>query len=250
MQSNVAHPIVFDLNSRSLHINVSISSVYTFLDFVRKMSLTTYLTRLGAAKRGALCMMEDRGYALSAAEKRQQSDSALAIAHAALSVAQQRNCSLGQALSATYEPPAKSSLRRLAVVFLDRNFDEKKAREVMVSSAQVRKCIEDFAGAQLLLVLPNKLSPDAKKTVALHPSVQAMVCESLFIPLGRHVHVPKHVGLSEDEAREFEAARGIQRYQLPVLLLKDPVAQYYGFAEGAIVRISRADGAFYRTICA
>lgn len=212
------------------------------------MSLVTYLTRMGAAKRGALCMMEDRGYALTALEKSQQGESALVIAHAALSVAQQRNCSLGQALSATYEPC--KSLRRIAVVFVDRNFDEKKAREVMVSSAQVRKCIDDHAGAQLLLVLPNKLSPDAKKTVAMHPSVQAMVCESLFIPLGRHAHVPKHVALSAEEAREFEAARGIQRFQLPVLLLKDPVAQYYGYAEGDIVRIMRPDGAFYRTICA
>ena len=212
------------------------------------MSLAAYLTRLGAAKRGALCMMEDRGFALSEKEKRMQTMSALDIAHAALDDAHANTCSIGQALSATYTHPTLS--RRTAVVFVDRNYDEKKAREVMVSSAQVRKCMEEAAGASLILILPNKLSPDAKKTVIAHASVQALLCESLSIPLGRHMHVPKHQALSPDEARQFETERGIQRYQLPVLLAKDPVAQYYGFEEGSIVRIARPDGAFYRTVCA
>ena len=56
--------------------------------------------------------------------------------------------------------------------------------------------------------------------------------------------------LSGGRAAEFEAARSLQRFQLPVLLLKDPVSQYYGFAEGDIVRIQRPSGAFYRTVCA
>ena len=216
------------------------------------MSLTPYLTRLGAAKRGALCMMQDRGYALSAAELQTAQQEPLRIAFDALERAEAQGCSLGQALSAHYSAPPSSALPSVWLVFLDRHIDEKKGREVMVSSAQVRKCMEDCPPqACLLLVLPNKLSPDARKTVAAHAErVQALLCESLFIPLGRHVHVPAHSKLSESEAAEFEAARSLQRFQLPVLLLKDPVSQYYGFAEGDIVRIQRPSGAFYRTVCA
>ena len=215
------------------------------------MSLTPYLTRLGAAKRGSLCMVQDRGYALSATEAASIEHGPLRIAFDALERAEARECSLGQALSALYSPPS-AALSPLQLVFLDRHIDEKKGREVMVSSAQVRKAMEDCPPqAKLLLVLPNKLSPDARKTVAAHAErVQALLCEALFIPLGRHVHVPSHARLSEAEAAQFEAARSLQRYQLPVLLLKDPVSQYYGFEEGDIVRIQRPAGAFYRTVCA
>jgi DNA-directed RNA polymerase subunit H (RpoH/RPB5) len=222
------------------------------------MSLTPYLTRLGAAKRGALCMMQDRGYVLSEAEQQAITQEPLRIAFDALQVAEDKGCSLGQALSVLYPAPPQSSrrssgsdLRAAWLVFIDRHIDEKKGREVMVSSAQVRKCMEDCPPhTRLILVLPNKLSPDARKTVAAHAErVQALLCESLFIPLGRHVHVPPHARLTEAEAAEFEAARSLQRYQLPVLLLKDPVSQYYGYAEGDIVRIQRPSGAFYRTVC-
>jgi len=214
------------------------------------MSLTPYLTRMGAAKRGALCMLQDRGYALCAADLQTMEQAPLQIAFDALQAAEAQGCSLGQALSRLYEP--RGALRAAWLVFLDRHIDEKKGREVMVSSAQVRKCMEDCPPhACLILILPNKLSPDARKTVAAHAAnVQALLCESLFIPLGRHVHVPPHAKLSDAEAAQFETARSLQRYQLPVLLLKDPVAQYYGFAEGDIVRVQRPAGAFYRTVCA
>lgn len=213
------------------------------------MSLSTYLTRMGAAHKGALCMMQDRGYQLQSSDERLLIMPALEVALAALEAARTTNISLGQAMSRQF--PKAQGKPSVALVFVDRNFDDAKGREIMVSSAQVRQCMEDARAAQLIVVVPHKLSPDAKKTAAAAaPALQVLLGESLFIPLGRHAHVPRHVALSEQDAQALEAARGIQRWHLPVLLLSDPASQYYGFREGDVVRIDRPAGAFFRTVCA
>lgn len=207
---------------------------------------------MGLAKRGSLCMMEDRGFLLTCDEKRLMLLPALDISYDALNRAREKNISLGQALSCTYD--ALGSLKRTFVVFVDRNFNEKKGRELMVSSAQVKYCVnekdnDNNEDTHTVLILPNKLSPDARKSVSANRNtIQAMLGEALFLPLGRHIHVPRHVRLLEKEANEFEKTRGILRHQLPILSISDPVSQYYGFAEGDIIRIERAMGNFYRTI--
>lgn len=233
--------------------------------------LQEYLVRFGLAVRGVWWMMEDRGYALQEWQRQLLEKTPLQIAHAGLEAALGKQCSLGQAFSSTFRvrataPAAPAALR---VVFFDRNFDDTKGKEVMISSNLLRRSIEEldvFSDANAIakasakeeavdpsfsaiFVLPNKLSPDAKKLASKYAArIQTLTFERMFIPVGRHVQVPRHVRLTLNEASAFEEARRIQRHQLLVLRLDDPVSQYYGFEVGDIVRIERPGGAAYRVV--
>jgi len=230
--------------------------------------LQEYLVRFGLAVRGVWWMMEDRGYALQDCQRRLLEKTPLEIAHAGLEAALGKQCSLGQAFSTTFR--AQSQAKTLRVVFFDRNFDDTKGKEVMISSNLLRRSIEeldassdadadananakafDGKGTELsaIFVLPNKLSPDAKKLASKYAArIQTLTFERMFIPVGRHVQVPRHVRLTSNDASAFEEARRIQRHQLLVLRLDDPVSQYYGFEVGDIVRIERPGGAAYRVV--
>jgi DNA-directed RNA polymerase subunit H (RpoH/RPB5) len=242
--------------------------------------LQEYLVRFGLAVRGVLWMMEDRGYALQEWQRQLLEKTPLEIAHAGLEAALEKQCSLGQAFSSTFRvcataPAAAAAAsaalgqaKSLRVVFFDRNFDDTKGKEVMISSNLLRKSIEELDAPSdadvdakakatavketelsAIFVLPNKLSPDAKKLASKYAArIQMLTFERMFIPVGRHVQVPRHVRLTSSEASAFEEARRIQRHQLLVLRLDDPVSQYYGFEVGDIVRIERPGGAAYRVV--
>jgi DNA-directed RNA polymerase subunit H (RpoH/RPB5) len=209
--------------------------------------LQEYLIRFGLAVRGVWWMMEDRGYALDEWKRNLLKKTPLEIAHTGLETARAKQCSLGQAFSSKFGGGAKDCLH---VVVFDRNFDEAKGKEVMVSSNLLRRSIEELdADARAIFLLPNKLSPDAKKLAAKFAArIQTLTFERMFIPVGRHVQVPRHIRLSEKDANAFEEARRIQRHQLLVLRLDDPVAQYYGFKVGDVVRIERPSGVAYRVV--
>jgi DNA-directed RNA polymerase subunit H (RpoH/RPB5) len=239
--------------------------------------LQEYLVRFGLAVRGVWWMMEDRGYALQEWQRQLLEKTPLEIAHAGLEAALEKQCSLGQAFSSTFRvcatapaaaAAAQGQAKTLRVVFFDRNFDDTKGKEVMISSNLLRKSIEELDAPSdadvdakakatavketelsAIFVLPNKLSPDAKKLASKYAArIQTLTFERMFIPVGRHVQVPRHVRLTSSEASAFEEARRIQRHQLLVLRLDDPVSQYYGFEVGDIVRIERPGGAAYRVV--
>ncbi len=54
-----------------------------------------------------------------------------------------------------------------------------------------------------------------------------------------HVMVPKHVKLSEEEAKEVLKELGVSPEQLPILRVSDPVARELGLKPGDIVKIIR-----------
>ena len=209
-------------------------------------------------------MMEDRGYAISAREHELTKMMAIDVASDALHRADQENISFGRALTSYYERLSakegttegtlKKNVESAFVVFVDRIYDNSKNKETMISSALLRDIDQEYSvkcpGCTILVVVPNKLTPDAKKTVLSYKKMQIINCESLFIPVGRHRHVPKHVRLSASESVEFEESRSISRDKLPVLLLSDPVSLYYGYEVGDIIRVDRPSGPFYRTVLA
>jgi DNA-directed RNA polymerase subunit H len=51
--------------------------------------------------------------------------------------------------------------------------------------------------------------------------------------------VPKHVKLSEEEAKEVLKELGVSPEQLPILRVTDPVARELGLKPGDIVKIIR-----------
>lgn len=239
-------------------------------------SLGSYLTRMGLSKRGSLCMMEDRGYSLSSKEQSLLTMSANEIAFTSFDMAVSLRKSFGQVLSCDYEKDAhvargareararetreardaRCAAEITSVIFVDRVFDLTKNKESMISSALLRQIVDESKQKYskrsikhvIVIIIPNKLTPDAKKTVMKLENVQILPCESLFIPVGRHRHVPRHIRLSDKEANDFEESRGISRDHLPVLLLSDPISRYYDYRPGDIIRVERPTGPFYRTV--
>jgi DNA-directed RNA polymerase subunit H (RpoH/RPB5) len=135
---------------------------------------------------------------------------------------------------------------------LDNNYDEGKKREKMVSTDQAKAAIklwkESFADAQsCILVCPGKLSPDAKREANI-PHLHLITHDFLLIPVGRHVLVPKHHSLSEEDAKVFLAHRKIDRFQLPQLKSSDPVSIYYGYEPGMVVKIERKGWTVFRVV--
>jgi DNA-directed RNA polymerases I, II, and III subunit RPABC1 len=71
----------------------------------------------------------------------------------------------------------------------------------------------------------------------------------LQVNITRHVLIPKHEILSDDEKREVMNKCGLQLNQFPRILKDDPVARYYGMSVGQIVKITRAgDYVTYRVV--
>jgi DNA-directed RNA polymerase I, II, and III subunit RPABC1 len=193
-------------------------------------------------------MMADRGYQIPDHELQLEKVSDLSVGAYYLSVAKKAKCSIGYSLSCTYARNNQSTL----VFFVDNNYDESKRREKMVSTEQAKAAItlwkQSFADcAHCILVCPGKLSPDAKKESTI-TNLTILTHEFLLMPVGRHILVPKHEGLSESDASVFLKSRKIESGQLPHLKVNDPISLYYGFEPGTIVKISRPGWTVFRVV--
>ena len=63
--------------------------------------------------------------------------------------------------------------------------------------------------------------------------------EAKKIDITQHALVPKHILLSEDEAKQVLIQFNISAAQLPVILSTDPVAKSIGAKQGGIIKIER-----------
>lgn len=209
-----------------------------------------YVAKLGRVKRVSCIMMRDRGFDLPEQEAPLLDMSDLTVGARYVTLAKRAGCSLGYALSCAYARDGLSTL----VLFLDNNYDEGKKREKMVSTEQAKTAIAlwkaSFADCKsCILVCPGKLSPDAKKEATL-PNLALLTHEFLLLPVGRHVLVPPHEALREEDAAVFLSHRKLERAQLPQLKVSDPVSLYYGYEAGTIVRVSRPGWTVFRVVAA
>lgn len=214
-------------------------------------SLTVeHLMRMGRVKRVASMMMLDRGYQLSGEEQALESMPDLAVAAKYVELATRSACSLARAMSCTYA--AHAGGERALVLFLDPNYDDVKKREKMVSCDQAKAAVQlwddTFADCRVcIIVAPGKMSPDARKELA-RESLRVLRHDFLLFPVGRHAMVPPHYRLSPEERAAFLRARQLEAAQLPQLKAQDPVAMYYGYEPGAVVRISRPGWTVFRVV--
>lgn len=75
----------------------------------------------------------------------------------------------------------------------------------------------------------------------------------LSFNVSKHVLVPAHRALSPDEKRELLSRLRLKAGDLPRMKASDPVARYYNFTPGTVVRIERQvanlePGVYYRTV--
>jgi DNA-directed RNA polymerase I, II, and III subunit RPABC1 len=99
---------------------------------------------------------------------------------------------------------------------------------------------------QAILVVAGKLNAITKKYVdslgrggenAL--SMQVFDEDTLVVNITRHDLVPKHEPLSAEEAKSVLAAFSLQASQLPRILSRDPISEYFGMQKGQLFRITR-----------
>lgn len=64
----------------------------------------------------------------------------------------------------------------------------------------------------------------------------------------KHVLVPKHVVLSEDEAKYILERLGVKRYELPVIFASDPAARAVGAKPGDVIMVIRESPTAGRSI--
>lgn len=213
-----------------------------------------YLERVGAAKRVQVRMMADRGHAISDAERGLAALTPLQVAAEYVARALERRVSLATALGAVYEadttrpPPQGSAPPRTAVVWFDRPFDDARRVDRSVAQFAVQEELAALAAAGLVhavFVFPAKLSPPARRILALPPPglhVQQLPLAALAFPVVDHILVPPHRALAPPAAAALLARLALKPEQLPILSVADPVAAYYGYAPGTIVRVERDAG--------
>lgn len=202
--------------------------------------MNQYLARLPHVLHNVDAMLRDRGFA---GLRRAHADVMDLVTDAAAS-----NQSLGALLSERVDGAGSS----LYVAFLDPLFDVGKAREVMTSAYQLQGAAtrgRDAGAESTLIISFPRLSPDATRSLAdLGPRVQVLTFQQLAVCLREHALVPRHTALSAADAKAFEARHGIPRRNLPVLRASDPVAQWYNWPRGTVVRIERPTGPAWRTV--
>jgi DNA-directed RNA polymerase I, II, and III subunit RPABC1 len=120
----------------------------------------------------------------------------------------------------------------------------------MVSCDQIKSALIVWKSTEdnfLTLISPGKLSPDAKKEVAI-PNATVLTHDFLMFPVARHAMVPRHTMLTEDQKKEFLEARKLESSQLPSIKASDPISMYFGYPLDAIIRIERPGWDVYRVV--
>ena len=217
--------------------------------FQKQMNID-FITKCGTVKRTSIQMMTDRGYETSTELfLLQKTDLQVGLYFLKKCIAEKR--SLCTSMNKIYEAETiADGPPKLAVYFLDRNFDETKNKDKMISTLQFKNVLREFAkinATRCLLILPIKMSPQARKE-AQRSHLGIMHYEELVFNVARHFMVPPHIGVSEKDAAEFFASRKIEPHQLPVLRDSDPIAKYYGYSRGTLVKIERPGWTVYRVV--
>ena len=103
-----------------------------------------------------------------------------------------------------------------------------------------------------IIIYKNSVTHAAKKIVEelSNAGDQALYFElfnedSLRYNITKHRLVPKHMKLSDEEAKEFKKKFGLK---MPILLHIDPIARFFNYQKGDIIRIERKDAIAYRIV--
>jgi len=184
-----------------------------------------FLYRLGLAVSNCMRLLRDRGYQVPDPLGPYETAGFL------YKKAKQNKCSLGEAVHETYR---RSDGTMLELWAIDRNYDQIKCKERMVSTDQIKMLNESIAknnSMEHIILCPNKLSPQAKKEQ--HQGL-FLLFDDLLIDIPRHELVLRHTEVSEACMKSFLGPK-MTKSDLPILPTSDAVARWYGFKKGSIV---------------
>lgn len=107
--------------------------------------------------------------------------------------------------------------------------------------------MKEFELKACIIVCKDDTTAPAKKVIEelQEYKIEVFKEESLRYNITKHRLVPKHTQLSRSEATEFKKKYGTKIF---VLLKTDPIAQFYNFQKGDIIRVDRPDGVVFRIV--
>jgi DNA-directed RNA polymerase subunit H (RpoH/RPB5) len=102
----------------------------------------------------------------------------------------------------------------------------------LLKNMEIKECIiiyEDSITSMATKLIENTLDID----------MELFTLDELQYNLTKNRLVPQHIKLSPEETKNFKQKHGIK---FPVLLKKDPVARFYNFKKGFVIKIIKANG--------
>lgn len=111
------------------------------------------------------------------------------------------------------------------------------------------KTIQDYVSQmeknnvrRAIVVVRLGLTPSARqamKDVAPEYILEDFMESEMLINITEHELVPQHILLTEDEKQDLFSRYKLQESQLMKMLITDPIARYYGFKRGQVIKIIR-----------
>lgn len=113
----------------------------------------------------------------------------------------------------------------------------------------VKEALKSRASLAIIITQAG-FTPDAKKRLAeiIEPKIQVFFDHQLYINPTKHILVPKHTKLSDDERAALLKQSHIKPSSFPAMCIDDPITVYYGWNSGNIIRIERINLATTRTM--
>jgi DNA-directed RNA polymerase I, II, and III subunit RPABC1 len=92
-----------------------------------------------------------------------------------------------------------------------------------------------------IIVYKDVITPYARKIVAgfVEKKIELFTMDELQFNITKHVLVPQHKRLTDDEMISFKQKYGVK---IPILLKSDPISRFYNFSRNDIIQITRPNG--------
>ena len=105
-----------------------------------------------------------------------------------------------------------------------------------------QKCaINDYK--KFILIIDGTVTPSAKKelttTIKELYDAEYFYTNELKINTTKHIYVPRHILLSEEEKEFVRKSYRTDLINFPQILESDPVAKYFNFKSGDLIKIER-----------
>lgn len=132
------------------------------------------------------------------------------------------------------KPNGNPVLCMLDCIYCKLNIDNIKEKHEQLEKQNIKHCI---------IVYNETITPAVKKDIPRFEKIgfrfELFQLDDLQFNCTKHSLVPKHTLLTPEETKYFKEQYGSN---IPVLLHIDPIARFYGFLPGQIIRITRRNG--------
>ena len=112
------------------------------------------------------------------------------------------------------------------------NIDRVKEYISLLDKMKINHCI---------VIYTESVTSMTKKLIenSVDIKIEIFTQQELQYNITKHRLVPKHIKLSDDEAKEFKKKHGLKH---PAIIRSDPVSRFYDFKRGDVVKIVRMNG--------